>query len=159
MALHGHLVDITARALHFADDLAPSLDAADAVYNGINAAIDGWIAQNNLDVTEPASRYLPAWTPTGGASTVSVSELAAVVWATGFHSDYRWLHVGVFDGAGQPQHLRGVTDVDGLYFIGLPWLHTWGSGRFAGIARDAEYLAAQLRSGSRRRSGLATSIG
>jgi putative flavoprotein involved in K+ transport len=28
-----------------------------------------------------------------------------------------------------------------LYFLGLPWLYTWGSGRFSGIARDAGYLA------------------
>ena len=41
---------------------------------------------------------------------------------------------------------RGVTPVAGLYFVGLPWLHTWGSGRFAGIARDAEYLAAEIAS-------------
>jgi len=31
--------------------------------------------------------------------------------------------------------------VEGLYFIGLPWLHTWGSGRFLGIADDAQHLA------------------
>ncbi|MDT4979719.1 MAG: putative flavoprotein involved in transport, partial [Pseudonocardiales bacterium] len=54
---------------------------------------------------------------------------------------YRWLHAAVFDGAGHPQHVRGVTPVDGLYFVGLPWLHTWGSGRFAGVALDAEYIA------------------
>jgi putative flavoprotein involved in K+ transport len=38
-------------------------------------------------------------------------------------------------------HQRGVTAVPGLYFLGLPWLHTWGSGRFSGVARDAEFLA------------------
>jgi putative flavoprotein involved in K+ transport len=76
--------------------------------------------------------------------------LATVVWATGFSRDYRWLHAGVFDGAGHPQQLRGVTAVPGLYFIGLPWLHTWGSGRFAGIEVDASYLAAQLRARERR---------
>jgi putative flavoprotein involved in K+ transport len=49
--------------------------------------------------------------------------------------------VGVFDGHGRPTHTRGVTSVPGLYFLGLPWLHTWGSGRFLGIARDAEHVA------------------
>jgi putative flavoprotein involved in K+ transport len=49
--------------------------------------------------------------------------------------------VPAFDGAGYPTHHRGVTTVRGLYVIGLPWLHTWGSGRFAGIERDARYLA------------------
>ena len=28
----------------------------------------------------------------------------------------------------------------GLHFLGLPWLHTWGSGRFAGLTRDAEHV-------------------
>jgi putative flavoprotein involved in K+ transport len=51
----------------------------------------------------------------------------------------------VFDGAGHPAHERGVTPSEGLYFIGLPWLHTWGSGRFCGVADDAEHLAEVIR--------------
>ena len=39
-----------------------------------------------------------------------------------------------------------MTAQPGLYFIGLPWLHTWGSGRFSGVARDALYLAEQIES-------------
>ena len=38
----------------------------------------------------------------------------------------------------------GVTGQAGLYFLGLPWLHTWGSGRFSGVARDAEFLADRI---------------
>jgi putative flavoprotein involved in K+ transport len=52
----------------------------------------------------------------------------------------------VFNGRGQPSHLRGVTPVGGAYFVGLPWLYTWGSGRFSGVARDAEYLVGHIRS-------------
>jgi putative flavoprotein involved in K+ transport len=37
-----------------------------------------------------------------------------------------------------------VTSVPGLYFLGLPWLHTWGSGRFASVGRDAEHLHGQI---------------
>ena len=40
--------------------------------------------------------------------------------------------------------MRVVTEVDALYFLGLPWLHTWGSGRFSGVARDAAYLAERI---------------
>jgi putative flavoprotein involved in K+ transport len=55
--------------------------------------------------------------------------------------------------------VRGVTAVPGAYFVGLPWLYTWGSGRFSGVARDAEYLAehikAQIRlSGSERQEAM-----
>jgi putative flavoprotein involved in K+ transport len=152
MTLHGHLTGITANSLVFAADLERNLDAADAVYNGINELIDDWIASRGIEAGEP-SRYEPVWRPAdSGDSPLDPSGLAAVVWATGFTRDYRWLHAGVFDGTGHPQHHRGVTAVDGLYFIGLPWLHTWGSGRFAGLARDAEYLADRLRT-ARHRSG------
>jgi putative flavoprotein involved in K+ transport len=41
--------------------------------------------------------------------------------------------------------VRGVTPVPGVYFLGLPWLYTWGSGRFSGVARDAEYLAEHIK--------------
>jgi len=50
----------------------------------------------------------------------------------------------VFNGRGHPVHQRGVTGQPGLYFLGLPWLYTWGSGRFSGVARDAMYLAEQI---------------
>jgi putative flavoprotein involved in K+ transport len=52
--------------------------------------------------------------------------------------------VPVFDGRGYPTHQRGVTSRPGLYFIGLPWQYTWGSGRFGGVADDAAYLVEQI---------------
>ena len=63
------------------------------------------------------------------------------MWCIGFCTDYGWIDLPVFNGRGQPSHVRGVTSVPGAYFLGLPWLYTWGSGRFPGVARDAEYLA------------------
>jgi putative flavoprotein involved in K+ transport len=78
--------------------------------------------------------------------------ITSVVWCTGFHRDLRWVHVPVFDGRGYPTHVRGVTSCPGLYFLGLPWQHTWGSGRFSGIARDAEHLAERISTTSRRRA-------
>ena len=53
---------------------------------------------------------------------------ASVVWATGFRADYSWIDVpGVVGADGAVRHRRGVTDMPGLYFIGLPWQHTRGS--------------------------------
>ena len=39
-------------------------------------------------------------------------------------------------------HTRGVTDVPGLYFLGLPWQHTRGSALLGFVADDAAYVAA-----------------
>ena len=147
MSLHGRLREVSDESLHFGGDLEASLDHADEVYNGINAMIDEHIEGSDthgVDVGEP-SRYHPVWRPYGyRGSQLPVDGIAAVVWATGFVRDYRWLHVPVFDGAGHPQHVRGVSSVPGVYFIGLPWQHTWGSGRFAGLDRDAEHVAQRL---------------
>jgi putative flavoprotein involved in K+ transport len=51
----------------------------------------------------------------------------------------------VFDAKGHPSHEREVTSVPGLYFIGLPWLHTWGSARFSGVGRDAHYIVGKIQ--------------
>jgi putative flavoprotein involved in K+ transport len=77
--------------------------------------------------------------------------LAAVIWCTGYSSDFRWIDVPVFDGCGQPAHDRGITQSPGLYFLGLPWLHTWGSARFCGVADDAEHLASAIAMRLQRR--------
>jgi putative flavoprotein involved in K+ transport len=36
---------------------------------------------------------------------------------------------------------RGVTDLPGLFFLGLHWMHTFKSGTFMGIGADAAYVA------------------
>ena len=67
-----------------------------------------------------------------------------MIWCIGFKPDFGWLDVPVFNGCGQPGPVRGVTAQAGVYFLGLPWLHTWGSGRFSGVARDAQHIAEQI---------------
>jgi len=66
---------------------------------------------------------------------------AAVIWATGFRSDYSWIEVPVFDTKGHPLQQRGVTAVRGLYFLGLPWLYRRGSALLGGVGDDAAYIA------------------
>ena len=35
----------------------------------------------------------------------------------------------------------GVTEMPGLYFLGLPWQHTRGSALLGWVEEDAEYVA------------------
>ena len=51
----------------------------------------------------------------------------AVVWATGYQPDYSWIETPVLDAEGRVRHHRGVTNLPGLYFLGLYWQHTRGS--------------------------------
>ena len=153
MHLHGRLQSITADRISFADDLATNLDQADAVYCRIRSSIDSWIAKEGLEA-EQEIPYSPCWQPSPGKDPgldLTSRPLAAVIWCSGSRSDFSWIDVPVFDGSGQPAHDRGLTQSPGLYFLGLPWLHTWGSGRFCGVANDADYLASMISQRLQRR--------
>lgn len=145
MRLYGRLLDVVDGTLRFAPTLESSLDAADAVSESIKDSIDAYIDRVGIDAPRE-ERYVPVWRPEREVTELELptSGITSVVWSIGFRTDYRWLRAGVFDGEGHPTHNRGVTAVSGLYFLGLPWQHTWGSGRFAGVARDAEYLADRI---------------
>jgi len=150
MRLYGRLRSVDGARVTFGADLRANLDRADAVAEGIKDAIDRHIAATGIEA--PAEeRYRPVWEPAGEAGELDTREISAVVWATGFHRDHRWVEVPVFDGRGYPTHERGVTSCPGLYFLGLPWQYTWGSGRFAGVARDAGYLADRITAARRQR--------
>ena len=75
-------------------------------------------------------------------------EVSAVIWATGFRSDYHWLRVPVLDREGRPVQRRGATHVPGLWFLGLPWQHTRGSSLLGWVGRDAAWIAARINGSS-----------
>ena len=71
-------------------------------------------------------------------------EVDAVIWATGYRPDHSWIEPPVMDSEGSVRHRRGVTDVPGLYFLGLSWQHTRGSALLGWVKDDAEFIAAQI---------------
>lgn len=145
MELYGQLVGLEDDTLLFNPDLRHNLDHADRIYNGINASIDKYIEKAGI-VAPPPSVYTPVWEPPAERTRLKLrdSGITSVIWCIGFQPDFGWLDIPVFNGRGQPGHVRGVTAQPGVYFLGLPWLHTWGSGRFSGVARDAHYIAEQI---------------
>ena len=146
MRLHGRLEDVRDGVATFAPTLGEALDHADAVAESIKDSIDRWIAAHGVEAPEQA-RYVPVWHPEQEVTTLDLaaSGTTSIVWSVGYRADYRWIELGVFDGRGRPRQTRGVTGTEGLFFLGLPWMHTWGSGRFAGVARDAEFLADRIQ--------------
>ena len=71
-------------------------------------------------------------------------EVDAVIWATGYRPDHSWINAAVMDSEGNVRHRRGVTDVPGLYFLGLSWQYTRGSALLGWVKDDAEFIAAQI---------------
>jgi putative flavoprotein involved in K+ transport len=145
MRLYGRLSGVSEGKLRFEGGLRKNLDGADAVSEGIKGSIDTYIEGNGIDAPDEEG-YVPVWEPETEPAELSFDStgITSVVWSTGFGRDHRWIDIPVFDGRGYPTHQRGVTSCEGLYFLGLPWQYTWGSGRFCGVASDAEFLADRI---------------
>ncbi|MCU0503201.1 MAG: hypothetical protein MUC51_15835 [Anaerolineae bacterium] len=67
--------------------------------------------------------------------------VTSVIWATGYSLDFSWIDIPVFDASGSPCHQAGVTEVEGLYFLGLEWLSKLSSSFLVGVGDDADRLA------------------
>jgi len=72
-------------------------------------------------------------------------EVGVVVWATGYRPDYAWIQIPGVVWEGQVVHRRGVTEVPGLYFLGLSWQHTRGSALLGFVQEDAAFLADRIQ--------------
>jgi putative flavoprotein involved in K+ transport len=72
-------------------------------------------------------------------------EVDAVIWATGYRSDYSWIDVPVFDERGAPRHRRGVTESPGLYFLGMHGQYSRGSSLIYWVKDDAAYIVDRAR--------------
>lgn len=142
MQLYGRLADMQGSLVSFTPDLARNLDSADEVNESIKRSIDGWIAKHAVEAPAEAP-YVAPWKPAAERVSLDCRQagITSIVWCIGFRMNFSWVEAPVFDDRGLPRHHRGITEQDGLYFLGLPWLHSWGSGRFSGIARDSEHVA------------------
>ena len=143
--LYGMLDKVDGDVVTFKPDLAKNLESADKVYLRIRKMIDDHIAKEGIDAPT-AEPYTPPWTVEEEPTQLNLQEsnIAAVIWSTGFRADFSMVRIPVFDGAGYPGHHRGITTVPGLYFLGLGWLWTWGSGRFSGVAQDSEHVVEDI---------------
>jgi putative flavoprotein involved in K+ transport len=92
-------------------------------------------------------RVVRAGGRTIGFADGSELEVDAVLWATGYRSDYSWLELPVLDADGRVRHERGVTEVPGLFFLGLSWQHTRGSALIGFVEDDAAVVADRIAQG------------
>ena len=154
MQLYGRLKEVRGSTLHFSGDLKQNLDQADAVADSIKDTIDKFIERSGISAPiEP--RYKPVWEPDSEILKLdyTAAGITAIIWSIGFHADYGWIELPIFDGKGYPGHYRGIATVSGLYFLGLPWQYTWGSGRFSGVARDAKFIVEHIEALRANRPG------
>jgi putative flavoprotein involved in K+ transport len=146
VTLLGRAGDYRDGMLHFAEDLTRNIEAGDANYRSVSDEADACATAEGLDLPEePEARTLLGLPDCVTNPILSLDlrreGIATVIWATGFKLDFGWIELDIFRKDGRPRHRDGVTEVPGLYFVGLPWLSCRGSAFIWGAWKDAGRLA------------------
>jgi len=131
----------------FSGGLRNLFSLADLKMHRLLDTFDEWAAGDGraADVDAP-ERFEPTRVPASSRLQIDLrtGEFRAIVWATGFRPDYRWLDVAVLDEKGCLQHEGGVVDCPGMYVLGLPVLRRRKSSFMHGIEDDARELMDHL---------------
>ncbi len=143
----GRLVDVNADTLILGDEAAANVRFADEFSQSKKNDVDAYLARTGI--TPPPLEDDPADEPDPQAVCVSphlqlnlrAAGISTVIWATGFTTNFDWIHLPTFTAEGVPIQERGVSPVHGLYFLGFPWLYSRKSGIIYGVEEDAHYLA------------------
>ena len=145
--LHGHFEGTDDGEITFSDDLAARMALVEAAFGQrMKLMLDAYIAAAGIDA--PVAEPVPAddWQPTSSGARLDLGAegIASVIWSTGYGLDFGFLDIPVLDEWNYPRHLRGVTEVPGLYAVGLPWLTKHASSTVAAVGMDAEYVVGHL---------------
>ena len=140
VALVGRLAAIRDGRALFSGGLRNVFALADLKMERLLDTFDAWARSTgrDADVTVP-ERFEPTRVPAASPLQLDLrgGAIRSIVWATGFHPDYRWLHVPVLDEKGQLMHDGGVVEAPGMYALGLPVLRRRKSTFIHGIEDDA----------------------
>jgi putative flavoprotein involved in K+ transport len=131
----------------FSGSLPNTCTLADLKLNRLLDLIDGWADTEGLDPTGRGARPEPTRVPDPPPLDLDLrsGQIRTVLWATGYRPDYSWLDFPVLDRKGRIRHDGGVvTEVPGLYLMGMPFLRRRKSSLIDGAAADSADLAAHL---------------
>jgi len=146
--LLGRLQGFSDHSIWFSNDLKENLIKADKFEEEIVKMIDNFILRTGLTAPE---EQLPVYTD--GFNQKEITELdlnstgiSTIIWANGFNFDFSFVKLPILDQDGFPIQNRGVTEVHGLFFSGLPWLNKQKSGLLIGVGESAEFIATAIDS-------------
>jgi putative flavoprotein involved in K+ transport len=146
VVLLGHIQSVQDYRVVLAPDLKENLAKADKFEADFVKQVNEYIEKNGLDmpietITELCDGYEADLIPELNLKSVGIT---SVIWATGYKFDFSLVKLPAFDEDGYPVQKRGVTEYKGLYFVGLPFLHTSKSGLLAGVGDDAAHVVSVI---------------
>jgi len=151
ITLLGHLDGVDGDKIRLRADLAWNLASADAHFDErFRPLIDPYIERAGIAAPPDERQPVSFEPPETLELDLAKAGITTVIWSSGYRTDFSWLDVagpngrGILDEYGIPRQDRGVSEVPGLYFIGLPWLHTVLSASLMGVGPDARHLAYRM---------------
>ena len=148
VSLVGRLAAIRDGRALFSGGLRNLFALADLKMERLLDAFDEWaLTDSTAAGAQPPERFAPTSVPSSSRIDLDLKsgEIRTILWATGFHPDYRWLDVPVLDRKGQLRHEGGaVIDAPGMYAIGLPVLRRRKSTFIHGAEDDARDIVSHL---------------
>jgi putative flavoprotein involved in K+ transport len=157
VTLLGRVQAVDDGLLTLAADLTENLRKADEFAENILKQLDEAVAKMGMPLPEDENpRGIGATVPHEDDPILELdlksAGVTSIIWATGYHADFSFVHAPVLDNAGQPLQRQGVTAVPGLYFVGLEWLHKPKSGLLLGVGEDAEHITSVIVGDARSES-------
>jgi putative flavoprotein involved in K+ transport len=146
VVLLGRLAGMEGSIARLAGDLHDNLAAADRAEADFVKSVDAFVARTGMIVPRETLPVLrDGFTqPILTALDLKAACITSVIWATGYTFDFSMIKLPVVDSDGFPIQTRGVSAYPGLFFVGLPWLHTAKSGLIYGVAGDASFIADRI---------------
>lgn len=129
-------------SIHFADDLAQSVDFSDDLARGFMKYVAAYCERSGVQV--PWEVPGPLRVKTRTSLDLAREDIKTVIWTSGYRPAYGWVHFPVFDDMGFPVQVDGRTSVPGLYFMGTHWLRKGQSATLYGVEEDAEVVATHI---------------
>ncbi|NUT72216.1 NAD(P)/FAD-dependent oxidoreductase [Pseudarthrobacter sp. C4D7] len=145
--LHGRFEGADQGVLAFTDDLPQRLALVEAGFSQrLQRLADALIAAARLEAPAPEEPVEDHWLPpeSGARLDLEAEGITSVIWCTGYRLDFSMLDFPILDEWSYPRHTRGVTEIPGLYAVGLPWLTRHISATLAGVGPDAREVAEHL---------------
>jgi len=154
VVLLGHVRDARNGHLIIAPDLKEMLAKVDQFETNALKMIDDYVVRTGSNApTETIPQLRDGYTQEIITELdLKDAGISTILWATGYEFDFSLVKLPVVDADGYPIQKRGVTEYEGLYFLGLPWTHNRRSGILFGVGDDAAYLAAHIGARERERA-------
>jgi putative flavoprotein involved in K+ transport len=106
--------------------------------------------KDNTDLMRAGVRLVPRLVSASGTGARfldgGAADVRTVVWAIGYRDETAWVDIpSALAADGSFSHMRGISPVEGLYYVGRPWQRNRALALVMGVGPDAQVIVGEIR--------------